>query len=845
MHFCPYCNRSYERADHLSRHVTSHQNARVFKCSECSKGFNRRDILRRHEAAHERNEIEGKPESKRRVGRATRACEACAQSKSKCDESRPCKRCKTHSEICVDRTPMSMRPRKGSSARNRRLSSIASTSEDPGRRSSVADFVDPQTSSGGDPTPLIAETDFAAISGSLVDGIENLRNPEEQSGSTSMAPEFDLTQSLPSVQVPYDLLDFMNQSDHLIENIDTFDFDLGLDSFPIFDASEPRDVAVTESGAAAAEDQASSKSRFEIFKRTPWFWNPSSNQSTFSEHVRMPLEDENGVNVASSPHWPYSVELYIQDKLDQQARDRILQLVTRTVGTKVSIPSFPSAHFLDILVKNGIAKKVETDAWIHPHTFCASTTRTELLVALVAAGCVCFGIMSVGKTGGMLQEITRVALNNLAESDNSVLRDLQYLQAFMLWLDIGIFCGYKRKMEIAESDLLPLCTALRKAGAFNRSFYTRITPNANDSDAVLEQKWREWVKQESYKRLVYHLFQHDINVTFAMNRNPITSYSELSVPLPAARDIWLAQSPSAWRAAHAAAASVRGPGPIHNSLKDLLTKPDRISLLPGDADQTLSLSIFVAGIAALVWDHRKQVSITEDGTGEDDPKTHLWIQSRRQDLYQMLQNAQTLNPSLPAVQALFIEFLMMNLHVSLEDVQRFAGKFGEDEAQRSHAGLERWRKQRAARTAIWHAGQTLRAARNVPPYQLRGFDSIATYYATLTIWTYGVLHCSAGRRRAGCEDAAAMAPPIHLDGPSSQDSIAFVACNRGRAVLRLLEHPLDPVGTSCDILDLRRVMAVGIQVLEGNYPDSDKVEDLPPLILSLRKLMQDLGNLPS
>ncbi|KAK7523665.1 hypothetical protein IWZ03DRAFT_8603 [Phyllosticta citriasiana] len=93
MHFCPYCNRSYERADHLSRHVTSHQNARVFKCSECSKGFNRRDILRRHEAAHERNEIEGKPESKRRVGRATRACEACAQSKSKCDESRPCKVC--------------------------------------------------------------------------------------------------------------------------------------------------------------------------------------------------------------------------------------------------------------------------------------------------------------------------------------------------------------------------------------------------------------------------------------------------------------------------------------------------------------------------------------------------------------------------------------------------------------------------------------------------------------------------------------------------------------------------------------------------------------------------------
>lgn len=46
------------------------------------------------------------------------------------------------------------------------------------------------------------------------------------------------------------------------------------------------------------------------------------------------------------------------------------------------------------------------------------------------------------------------------EEDNSVLRDLQYLQASMLWLDIGISCGYTRKMQIAESYLQPLCTVI-------------------------------------------------------------------------------------------------------------------------------------------------------------------------------------------------------------------------------------------------------------------------------------------------------------------------------------------------------------------------------------------------
>lgn len=126
----------------------------------------------------------------------------------------------------------------------------------------------------------------------------------------------------------------------------------------------------------------------------------------------MPLESDN-VDIATSPYWPYAVDLVIQDKLSLQSRDRILQLVIQTVGSRVSIPLFPTAEFLDVLIKNGIAKKIETDAWIHPHAFCSQTTRTELLVALVASGCTCAAITSIGNTGGMLQEIVRVALNNL------------------------------------------------------------------------------------------------------------------------------------------------------------------------------------------------------------------------------------------------------------------------------------------------------------------------------------------------------------------------------------------------------------------------------------------------
>jgi hypothetical protein len=103
----------------------------------------------------------------------------------------------------------------------------------------------------------------------------------------------------------------------------------------------------------------------------------------------------------------------IRDRLSGPARDRIFQLVSKAARSQIAVPSFPSADCLDKLVKVGIAKRTETDAWIHPHTFDSESSRPEYLTALVAAGCVCFGIPSVSKTGLVLQEIVRVALNVL------------------------------------------------------------------------------------------------------------------------------------------------------------------------------------------------------------------------------------------------------------------------------------------------------------------------------------------------------------------------------------------------------------------------------------------------
>jgi hypothetical protein len=144
-------------------------------------------------------------------------------------------------------------------------------------------------------------------------------------------------------------------------------------------------------------------------------WVPGRNQHAFSENDG-PLLDERNVDIGTPPHEPCSSNIIIPDRLSSQSRDRIFQLVSKTAQSQISIPSFPSAECLDKLIKVGIAKRIETDAWIHPFTFCSESAMTEFSTALVAAGCVCFGIPSVSRTGLVLQEIVRVALTRLVST---------------------------------------------------------------------------------------------------------------------------------------------------------------------------------------------------------------------------------------------------------------------------------------------------------------------------------------------------------------------------------------------------------------------------------------------
>ncbi|KAL4735878.1 hypothetical protein BDV11DRAFT_208107 [Aspergillus similis] len=590
----------------------------------------------------------------------------------------------------------------------------------------------------------------------------------------------------------------------------------------------------------------STKRRVDAFQNSFWNLLQESSRNALSDDSR-PIGGRDVDNTVLSPHSIPS-DLTVHEKLSSRSRDEILRLIVKTGDHDLSIPELPSFEHLDILIKVGLAKKLEVNPWIHLYTCYDDRPRPEFLTALVASGCVSCLTSSVNKTGLILQEIVRVALRKISEASSEDLRDFQYLQASMIWLEIGFSCGYRRNMRMTEGGIQALAITLRRIGAFDSSSYKPINPCGISDENIhdLDRIWKAWIKQESLKRLVYQFFCHDVEVAAAMNQPP-TSFAEFTLPIPSSRDLWLAPTAQAWKATWMAKYQQTAPD---MSLRDLVSNPTLFHHVPGHLDARVAAAALLHGLIAKVWDIMQQKLLGRRGASKIPAQKRLLLQSRQEDLYTDIQQVQSALHGSPPETTLMAGFATMYLHIDIDALQRFVGKLGEGEAKTIYPYLRDWSTTQDARIAIWHAGQVFRAVRHVGPYKLRGFDSFAIYYASLTLYVYGLLLC-ADQAASGPTGPWSAGNPstILLDGPSNQAIEAFIMHGCGSPGLSYsIGSGADVQQTFCGLHQPRLVMRVALQVLDSNFAKfssgNPEKNPIPPLVANLRGLLQDLANLP-
>lgn len=848
IHQCHVCSKTYERRDHLSRHLKSHQEQRSHLCPECGKGFHRGDLLTRHRSVHVKDVS---ADGQRR--RTSKACQSCITAKTKCNEERPCGRCTARNEPCLP-----------TQARVRALDKRDSEPNIPAGRE---DYIgEPNNSSNFSPmaqstshnSGLLAYQDLPDY-GNAMQSLEPLQFPDF----------FDQIMNMSSVQP-----NSMHQGLLAPPNVSTFatdDFGLLLDydfSLLADGLTRPSTAQGTRQDTQASEEmyaspQSHAQLRSEAIEKSPWGWNrwiPDKSHTTFSgQEINV---SEQRVNADDQLTPGHGTEHYLT--LDLQVRDRILRLATSVAGSRLAITSFPSVELLSDLLNVFVMQERDAiDSYVHWPSINCREIRTETLLAILAKGATYVALQPVWKIGLVFEEIVRMAMVDVFESDNSTTRQLQPLQAYLLYLGVGLWSGSRRKTEIASGFLQPGVAMLSWSDALTKHHYKEIEPSAQDDTAMNEKKWKEWAEQEAFKRLVLHTFIHDSQASLAHTTDPLLSPSRMQLPLPGSLELWRARDAESWRACYLSTGRLK-----QSDMPPVVALTADIQLLETyghNVDHRLCTMLACHLVAYDVLQFRQQAAVFSCISAHSRRDRWLAHVNRQKEVYDDLSSMHTYCDMMkrPIPEAVFmLHYLMMLLHTAFDHIQLFSGKSGEREARRVYPLVKAWTEDAQSRTAIWHAGQALRAARSFEQTKLRDFYAVLLYHVTLTLWVYGMVKANDARTRGHTpsRDSRSHQPNPHrngkgleqdvdvlLDGEDGRQAKAFRHLGQGRpclsrtnAYFRSFGVPSSStVGQLCPLEQPKYIMPLASDILKHNFPES--CSDLPPLVDNLVKLMNELA----
>ncbi|KAF3354284.1 hypothetical protein VdG1_07749 [Verticillium dahliae VDG1] len=627
---------------------------RPHKCTICLKAFTRTDLLKRHAASHANTGSDQSATAPRLQGvdatpnRVTKACRACASNHLRCTETKPCSRCVEKGLDCQWSNPAEGLENGDSSDEgsdmNTNMQSEADVSSgvlaQDGQSTVESDCLGismEATSSAPTGTSLYASQPVHH-NGLLAHTSSGTFTPMRtfiQSQAQSPNPNFDVnllfsdfpdlglvsgswTTPLPTT-VPFDAAIELDDMD--LQFLDTYN--------TTADQNEP---------ASSTSNQI----RAEAFRNFQWRFRPSVNDHAGAEEHNLSLPEAIDT---TSPESRLSANLRITcARLKSSIRDRILTLVIKSCrpgNLSKAVSSFPSVELLDTLVQYYLGSPMaRTDSYIHTPTFDPNTKRPELVAAMAAAGAVLTLDPALVKLGYAIQESVRAALPEVWEKDNSLIRDLQLSQAFLISLELGMWSGYSRKAEISESFLQPLVTMLRRDNKLKKTRYLDLSLDPNLDDVSLEKAWHTWVDMEGFRRLAFRMMHHDAKSSMSLFASPLISYAEVQLHLPSSPQLWMATTPQQWKQAVLAQGS-----PQKLTLFDVLDNPEATSAPDVAVDESLSREAFLSCVWGMAWEYIQMSSLQR-------AKPRRWndfvTTTRRDELSKLLSHFQmSINLSAP------------------------------------------------------------------------------------------------------------------------------------------------------------------------------------------------------
>lgn len=375
--------------------------------------------MTRHETTHDRDDGgKGRPII-RRSDRASEACVNCAASKAKCDDQKPCGRCKTKNLPCQ------------TAAKRGSIYGISDceTSPRPNRcgldcslliksAGIDTDYITAQSTEPSADSPTM--TSMTNASATTADTQSAMPLPMERRVQFPEDHEIDMHHVIAPTPFVADFVPqplatddmfYFNPTHNFYQDMDFSSWDMNFDSYtiPQIDMTGPSPQSSTASTSKApARDPTRG---YAAFKRSPWLWEPKSKDSLGNEQQGLAFNEK---SIVHSP--AYERILSSQStrwKMESGIRDKLFALVLSQHKHPSKIPSFPSLELLNHLLQaHFIQDEYQTDSWIHSNSFDPSSAIPEFLGALIASGATFIADPAIWRFGLSLQEVVRMGLSS-------------------------------------------------------------------------------------------------------------------------------------------------------------------------------------------------------------------------------------------------------------------------------------------------------------------------------------------------------------------------------------------------------------------------------------------------
>jgi len=650
------------------------------------------------------------------------ACEACSQSHLRCEDEKPCSRCRKKNIHCrvpeqpddsveLDAvavhaaqdlldlsngfdfpTPLQSRETSqlaltpktdthSSTVQYGRSSATMSASGDGPVDNSVAPRGRAHTHTlTTDPSPATGQR-YIDSSGNGMAFFDNQIQPhfDETPGIDPFLPDY--FNNMPQMDAffsgqatPRGLMDLSFDLD-----IGLTDVDLGLLDQYNFQVPFAADTPSTDAQDTQVPEQHWPESdsvpvRTEAFKQSVWRYLPQPNKDFGgSEQGNLAFADpEKGTN--RRPH--FIQRRVVTESLTRVSRDRLMALVLGTcsrenVGRISS--AFPGIELLDTLIQVFLTSpSLDAQWWFHLPTLSPSKLSPELLGCVVSAGAASTPDTPLRKLGFALQEASRIGQARAFEADNSAIRELQNLRALLLELQVGMWSGIRWVLCYIAHASQTLTPHSRKM-EISESFLQPLVTMLRRGGRFRRSTWKEISPttdeqgtslEEKWQRWVHQeSFLRLTYRTFELDRQ--SSMALLKPPLISYAEMQLPlPSPSPlW---HAPTATAWKAAYIHNA-RMTLERPSALEIfldLGQLARYDSASTIYLHMVWGMCWELRQISALTVRAPPQ--ANNSLVLSSRHSELTKQLEDFHVHSPPLNKSNEMILELMLVHLNAPLD-----------------------------------------------------------------------------------------------------------------------------------------------------------------------------------